>query len=97
MSGYRLTRTVRCWVEGDGGTFGSGELLEVGTVVYACRLATYGACREQACTHDLEGGYPFFDVPYDALEPERAVFDRGMAKIGDPATRMVDLEGGWLA
>ena len=39
------------------------------TVVYECTNATYNACTDGvACTFDPDGGYPFFQLPTDALQ-----------------------------
>ncbi len=43
-----------------------------GTIVYACDRPTYGCIdwgREIAATLEIDGGYPFFEVPRDAVEP----------------------------
>jgi hypothetical protein len=41
-----------------------------GTVVYRCTKATYGAISWTgiACTDDPHGGYPFFELPANAVE-----------------------------
>ncbi len=53
----------------------SGELdwlpegIQKNTVVYKCVLCTFGCCSPFgiACTLDPDGGYPFFELPVDAL------------------------------
>jgi hypothetical protein len=62
-----LTRTVtieECpWFSNTGFT-----ALHKGTVVFACKVPTYGAVRQFAATLDPQGGYPFFELPYDSVE-----------------------------
>jgi hypothetical protein len=42
--------------------------ITAGMTVYHCHLPTYGAVRDFAATLDPDGGYPFFELPYDAIE-----------------------------
>ena len=39
-----------------------------GTTVYRCNKPTYGCVREFAATLDPKGGYPFFELPWDAVK-----------------------------
>jgi len=67
MTPYRVTRDVtvaECpWLAGNG----PGNIDE-GTTVYKFLKPTYGAVRDFAATLDPEGDYPFFELPYDAVE-----------------------------
>ena len=42
--------------------------IAAGTTVYRCVKPTYGAVRDMACTFDSDGGYPFFELPFDAIK-----------------------------
>lgn len=39
-----------------------------GTEVYECKLPTYGCVREFPATLDKDGGYPFFEIPNNAVK-----------------------------
>lgn len=42
--------------------------VQPGTIVHHCRKATYGCIGEGfAATLDPNGGYPFFELPWDAV------------------------------
>lgn len=41
--------------------------MPAGTVVYRCTKPTYGAVKEFPATFDPKGGYPFFELPHDAV------------------------------
>jgi hypothetical protein len=43
------------------------ETVAKGTAVYRCTNPTYGAVHEFPATLRPDGGYPFFELPYDAL------------------------------
>lgn len=62
-SSYTVTRCVtpiECWwLE---------KTVPVGTIVYRYTGPTYGAVRELAVTLDPNGGTPFFELPYNAVE-----------------------------
>lgn len=47
-----------------------GETIVAGTKVYRCRKPTYGCISPNgfAATLDPEGGYPFFELPWDAVD-----------------------------
>jgi hypothetical protein len=46
------------------------ETVDEGSIVYECVYNTYGCISPSgiAVTKDEEGGYPFFELPYTALE-----------------------------
>lgn len=49
---------------------GCRPALHPGSIVYRCIKPTYGcidSSRQVAATLDPHGGYPFFDVPLDAI------------------------------
>lgn len=39
-----------------------------GSVVYRCTKSTYGAVKDFPATFDPDGDYPFFELPFDAIE-----------------------------
>lgn len=45
--------------------------LTAGTKVYRCTKCTYGCVKDFAATLDPDGGYPFFELPWDAIEATR--------------------------
>lgn len=45
-----------------------GETITAGTTVYRCNKPTYGAVKDFAATLDPGGGYPFFELPWDAVK-----------------------------
>ena len=62
---------VKDWERGD-------SAFRPGDVVTHCHLATYGLCSDDAhatgighmaMTLDSDGGYPFFTVPINVIEP----------------------------
>lgn len=62
---------VKDWARGD-------YSFRAGDVVQHCRLPDYGLCSDDAhmtgighmaMTVDDDGGYPFFTVPVDVIEP----------------------------
>ena len=62
---------VKDWERGD-------SVFKQGDVVTRCRLVTYGLCSydahatgigHMAMTLDSDGGYPFFTVPINVIEP----------------------------
>lgn len=63
MASYTVTRDITQaeapWL---------GKPIAAGSIVYKCAEPTYGCVREFAATFSPEGGYPFFELPYDALE-----------------------------
>jgi hypothetical protein len=56
-----VTRTECGWLS---------ETVEKDSVVYECIMTTYGCISPSgiAVTIDQDGGYPFFELPYDSLE-----------------------------
>ena len=60
---YRVTRDVtvdECpWLD---------NTVTEGTTVYEFHNATYGCVNEFAACLDPEGDYPFFELPYSAVE-----------------------------
>jgi hypothetical protein len=48
-----------------------GGPLKEGTTVYRFTKPTYGAVDEFAVTLNEDRDYPFFEVPYDSVEPVR--------------------------
>lgn len=47
----------------------SDETVTAGTTVYRCNKPTYGCIGNGfAATLDPEGGYPFFELPWDAIK-----------------------------
>lgn len=48
-----------------------GYVLKKGDIVYRCLQHMYGCISPSGigCTKDPNGGYPFFEVPKNALEP----------------------------
>lgn len=45
-----------------------GGPLPAGMVVYRCTKPTYGVVREFPATFDTDGGYPFFELPWNSIE-----------------------------
>lgn len=43
------------------------ETVPAGTLVYRCTEPTYGCVKDFPATLDPDGGYPFFELPHDAL------------------------------
>lgn len=63
MSRWIVTRDVtpeECWW--------LGETVTAGTIVHRCARTTYGAVKDFPATLDPDGGYPFFELPWDAIE-----------------------------
>lgn len=59
---YIVTRDVtpqECWW--------LAQTVPAGTTVYRCPKPMYGAIREFPATLDPDGGYPAFELPYDAI------------------------------
>jgi hypothetical protein len=65
MNAYVVTRDVspqEChWL---------AETVTKGTTVHRCTRPTYGCVDEFPATLDPDGGYPFFELPWDAIEPK---------------------------
>lgn len=62
-----------------------GETVTAGTVVYRCTRPTYGAVREFPATLDPDGDYPFFELPWDAVEPQEPTREERIAAAEDRA------------
>lgn len=41
--------------------------IAAGTLVYSCKEATYGCVKEFAATFSPDGGYPFFELPWNSI------------------------------
>ena len=48
------------------------ETVTAGTRVYRCTSPKYGCVRDFPATLDPEGGYPFFELPHDAVVEDTA-------------------------
>lgn len=44
------------------------EAIPAGTTVFRCAKSTYGAVRDFPATFEPDGGYPFFELPHDAVK-----------------------------
>lgn len=43
------------------------DTISAGTMVFRCTKPTYGAVRDFPATFDPDGGYPFFELPHNAV------------------------------
>jgi len=65
---YTVTRDVtpdECWW--------LAKAISRGSTVYRCVKPTYGSTRGPAFTFDPDGGYPFFELPHDAVSPTEGI------------------------
>lgn len=80
MSRWIVTRDVtpeECWW--------LGETVTAGTVVHRCARTTYGAVRDFPATLDPDGDYPFFELPWDAIEQHEPTREQQLEAAEDRA------------